>query len=410
MLLWKKQTRGRGAQIMWELEQSDLHRRKGLEAIQEGAFRDGRFHCLKSAEYLLKAAKKSGPEFQQIRREQAKKLMDLAKQCEERMNRPATIKVGGGDQSGGRSGSDSGGGADKHLTDFQPLPPGKLKMDGVVGLEEVKRQVKLKVIYPLQHPEIVSRYRSSSGGGILLYGPPGTGKTMIAKAIAGEVEAPFFNVKPSDILAPLVGVAERNIAKLFETLRERRRAVLFLDELDALLPERGAGSDSNIMARIVPQFLQEMQGASASLEKEAKGADDAKNGDAGPTFLLILGATNAPWAIDPAVLRPGRFDELIYVDLPDLPARRKLFEINLKDKPVVPGVDLDALAEASAGFSGADIADMCSNASELALEAAIAKGEVVPIGHEDVLRVVQTARPSVRPEHLKKFAEFAEAK
>lgn len=387
---------------MWQLEQYESHHRKGLQGIESGDFRLGRFHLLKAAEYLLKAAKNSGPDFKQTRHEQSKKLIALAKQCEERMNRPTSIRAGGGANEEGVSARGAGGGAggaDKHLTDFQPLQPGELRIADVVGLEEVKRQVRLKVIYPLQHPELVSQYRSASGGGILLYGPPGTGKTMIAKAIAGEVDAPFYNVKPSDILAPLVGVAEKNIAKLFETLRAQKRAVLFLDELDALLPERGQGGDSNVMGRIVPQFLQEMQGV-------AKKSDPSGE----PTFLLILGATNCPWAIDPAVLRPGRFDELIYVDLPDLPARRKLFEVNLRDRPLTRDVDLDALAAASEGFSGADIADICVGAAELALEEAIERGEVLPIGHDRLLKSLGSSRPSVRQEHLKKFEEFAEAR
>jgi SpoVK/Ycf46/Vps4 family AAA+-type ATPase len=272
-------------------------------------------------------------------------------------------------------------------------------MSDVVGLDEVKRQVRLKVIYPLERPELFRAYRGTSGGGILLYGPPGTGKTMIARAIASEVEAPFYAVKPSDILGMYVGVSERNIARLFQILREAGRAVVFFDELDALLPSReGGGDSSGVMGRVVPQFLQELQGVATK--------SDAPGPDGKPRFLLALGATNVPWAIDPAVLRPGRFDELIYIPLPDLPARRLMLERNTRERPL-DQVDFDELARQTDGFSGADIAELCENTAERVLERAIDAGQVLPIRQQDFLDTLAVARPSVRPEHLKRFEHFA---
>jgi len=391
---------------MWQLEQYEANQRKGLDAVERRDWRLGRFHLLKAAEYLLKAARTSGPDFQQLRQQQAHKLIALAKQCEERLKSGDTGPTAG--TSGGAAGSDgtspaaqgagAGGGADKHLTDFRPMPPGDVTMASVVGLDEVKRQVRLKVIYPLEKPELFRQYRGSAGGGILLYGPPGTGKTMIAKAIAGEVKAPFFNVKPSDIMAPLVGVAERNVARLFGTLREAGRAVVFFDELDALLPARGeGGGDSGVMGRLVPQFLQELQGVTT------------KGGDVTDKFLLVLGATNVPWAIDPAVMRPGRFDELIYIPLPDLPARRLLFEMYTRDRPLGERIDFDILASRSEGLSGADIRDVCDTTSERVLERAIdAGGDVLPIEQADLEDALRKARRSVRDEHLRRFDEWAE--
>jgi len=377
---------------MWQLERSDTHRRKGLEAIESRDWRQGRFNLLKSAEYLLKAAKLSGPEFREIRRDQASKLLALAKQCEARLAEPVVAPVG---PTGGGDGGPSATPAekDKHLTEFRPWPSDGTKLEDVVGLDEVKRQIRLRVLYPLQHRELVAKYRTGSGGGILLYGPPGTGKTLIAKAIAGEVQAPFFAVKPSDIVAPLFGIAERNIARLFDTLRSHARAVLFLDEVDALLPTRGVASDPGAMARLVPQFLQEWQGVGS-------GNDDKER------LLLVLGATNCPWALDPAVLRPGRFDERLFIPLPDHPARIELFNVNLAERPLGDDVNLEHLSTKSEGFSGADIKDVCDAAAEFVLEAAIERGETTPITQTHLTTALSKAKPSVRADLIAKFQEF----
>jgi SpoVK/Ycf46/Vps4 family AAA+-type ATPase len=410
---------------MWQLEQYEQHQRKGLAAIEEKDWRLGRFHLLKAGEYLLKAAKHSGPDFRAQRQTQAQKLMSLARQCEARLRQEgggepladdeAAEGASGGspDYSGGAPAAGGGGksSSDKHLTDFRPMPTSNLKMSDVVGLDEVKRQVRLKAIYPLEHPELIKQYRGASGGGILLYGPPGTGKTMIARAIAAEVDAPFYNVKPSDILAPLVGVAERNVERLFATLKSTPRAVVFFDELDALLPSRDSGSDSNVMGRLVPQFLQEMQGVSDS--NEAAGKANAEAGEDGeakepePSFRLLLGATNTPWSIDPAVLRPGRFDELIYIPLPDLPARRLLFEKYGGDRPLEDGIDFQKLAEMSDGFSAADIRDLCDDTAERVLERAIEAGEVLPLSQADFEATISEGRKSVTQSMLDRYRDFA---
>ena len=155
---------------------------------------------------------------------------------------------------------------------------------------------------------------------MLLYGPPGTGKTMLAKATAGEIDATFFRISAADVLSKWVGEAEQNIKKLFDAAASETRSIIFIDEIEALVPAR-RDEGSSVMQRVVPQILQGMEG----FEKR------------GDVPVLFMGATNVPWQLDPAVLRPGRFDEKVYVPLPDLAARRRLLELYLAHRPLGRG-------------------------------------------------------------------------
>src|SRR5205823_10979430 len=217
---------------------------------------------------------------------------------------------------------------------------------------------KLKMIYPFEHAELAKKFGVRLGGGILLYGPPGTGKTMLAKATAGEVEATFFRVSSADMLSKWVGEAEQNIKKLFDAAAGEKRAIIFIDEIEALIPAR-RDEGSSVMQRVVPQILQGMEGFD-------------KQGD---RAVLFMGATNVPWQLDPAVLRPGRFDEKIYIPLPDLQARQKMLEIYLSKRPLAENVDLVTLAKRLEGYSGADIKYICDRAATIPFLRSVASGE-----------------------------------
>ncbi|MBI2901720.1 MAG: ATP-binding protein, partial [Planctomycetes bacterium] len=227
-------------------------------------------------------------------------------------------------------------------------------------------------------------------GGILLYGPPGTGKTMIAKAIAGELDAAFFAIAPSEILNKWVGESEKNIRRLFDEARKCERAIVFLDEVEALTPPRRAGESGGVMQRVVPQILNELDGF------------DRKEGHT----LLFLGATNEPWNIDSAMMRPGRLDEKIYLGLPDPPARRKILEMNVKDVPLEGGVDLDALAARLDGYSGADIAYLCRKVTEKVFEESIERSDEPPVGMDDFEAVLAKFKPSVTKADVERFRKF----
>ena len=226
--------------------------------------------------------------------------------------------------------------------------------DDVAGMYEVKEVVKDKVIYPRLYPHLFKTFKKKSGGGILLYGLPGTGKTMIAKAIAKETGAKMFTVKPSDLLSKWFGNSEKNVKKLFLAARSERNAVIFFDEIEGFAASRDGDNDS--MNRVVGELLTQMQGVTDGEEEER---------------ILLIAATNRPWDIDSAFLRPGRFDERIYVPLPDLDARKVIIRNAIVGVPGHEGVDVDALAEETEGFNGADVEYLCEKAKEIAIRRVI---------------------------------------
>ena len=258
----------------------------------------------------------------------------------------------------------------------------------IAGLGEVKEQIRLKLLYPFTHPELAEQYDIQAGGGILLYGPPGTGKTLIARAVAGEIEAAFFTLKPSEIMSQWVGVAEQNMQQLFAEANGYPISVIFMDEMEALAPRRRT-SGSTVMQRVVPQLLAELDG----FHKRQ-------------SALLFIGATNEPWAIDGAILRPGRLDRLIYVPPPDTPARSRILELNLRDAPLAEDVDLAAIAAQTAGFSGADMAALARRARERVFTEAVHQGLARPIAKADFLAVLEEMGPSIPETDLKKFENF----
>ena len=295
-----------------------------------------------------------------------------------------------------RKGGGEGKGKDKDADgpDYIPVERPKVRFDDLAGLEGVKDEIRLKMIYPFTHPEEAARYKIRRGGGVLLWGPPGTGKTLMARAVAGEIDAAFFTVKPSEVMSKWVGDSEQNIERLFKTAREHERSIIFIDEIEALVPARRE-SQSPVMSRLVPQILAELEGFGS--------------GDENP--LLFIGATNEPWSLDPAVLRPGRFDAKVYVGLPDEPARRKIFELNLAGRPLAEDVDLDLLAGETQGYSGADVKNLCEKAAaDVFLKAVRAqpdRGDVAPpIALADLRATIAENRPSVSPADLQRFLDY----
>jgi transitional endoplasmic reticulum ATPase len=368
------------------LESFEKHKAKGIARFRMGELEEAKYHFLKAAEYLLQLAKESDGKLRAARMKQAQELVTLAKTVKERKQKlkeqAAALK-----SAAPSSSDDDKPGIPKEWT-LSEKP--KLRFNDIAGLEDVKEQIRVKMILPFTFPDKAKRYKVKTGGGILLYGPPGTGKTMIAKAVAGELDATFFAIAPSEILNKWVGESEKNIRKLFETARSCPKAVIFIDEVESLIPKRRDAESGSVMARVVPQILAELDGF------------EAREGQS----VMFMGATNEPWSIDYAMLRPGRLDEKVYVGLPDQDARKKVLELNLKDIPLCEDVEVEALAKRLDGYSGADIAYLCRKVAEQTFLESVELSHERPLADADFQRVLKSLRPSVTQADLDRFKKF----
>ncbi|HEY6534371.1 MAG TPA: CDC48 family AAA ATPase, partial [Candidatus Nitrosocosmicus sp.] len=224
-----------------------------------------------------------------------------------------------------------------------------VKWSDIGGLDEVKRELQEAVEWPLRYPDLYTKLGHSIPKGILMHGPSGTGKTMLAKAVATESEANFISVKGPELLSKWVGESERGVREIFRRARQTAPCVVFFDEVDSIAPIRGLGGDSMVTERVVSQLLTEMDGISAL------------------TDVIVIAATNRSDMIDPALLRPGRFDRIVYVPLPDKVTRKKIIEIHSLDKPLSQNIDFDKIAALTEGFSGADVRSVVNNAVSMVL-------------------------------------------
>jgi transitional endoplasmic reticulum ATPase len=234
-----------------------------------------------------------------------------------------------------------------------------VKWMDIGGLKEVKEELQEAVEWPLKYPEFFEHMNTNPPKGVLLYGPPGTGKTLLAKAVANESESNFISIKGPELLSKWVGESERGVREVFRKARQASPTIIFFDELDSITPIRGGHGDSHVTERVISQILTELDGLEELKE------------------VVVIGATNRLDMVDPALLRPGRFDKLLNVPVPDLEARKEILKIHLKNKPLTKDVSVDQLAEKTEGYSGADLAALCNTASMLVIKEHIAKSKTI---------------------------------
>jgi len=262
-----------------------------------------------------------------------------------------------------------------------------VKWEDVGGLEKVKASLREAVEAPLKHPEVFEEMGIRAPKGVLLFGPPGTGKTLLAKAVATESEANFISVRGPEIFNKYIGESEKAVREIFKKARQTAPCVLFFDEIDAIMSARGQRDDTGVSQRIVNQFLAELDGMQALQN------------------VLVIGATNRADIIDPAVLRPGRFDAVVFVPPPDLEARKEILKVHTRDMPLASDVDLDKLSEITDGFSGADIEGLCR---EAAMAAVRDDWKAKPVEMKHFTQAMEEVRPSISTDDLKLYLELAE--
>lgn len=360
---------------------------KGIAALKSGDYVAARPFLIQAAECMVELSEETADATRRAEQESyAKELIELAKDCDRR------ARGGKGPARGGaatrdrtKDDDDDGASADDWVVKEKPT----VRFEDIAGLDEVKQEIQLKMLYPFRHPELAQKYGIDVGGGLLMYGPPGTGKTMFAKAIACELDATMYVITPAQIMSKWVGEAEQNIKKLFDAAKSEEKAVIFMDEVEALVPRR-RNSDSTVMQRVVPQILQELEGF------------DRRAGRA----LMFLGATNEPWSLDPAMMRPGRLDAKVYIPLPDAEARFRLFETYLAGRPLDDDIDFSVLVERSAGYSGADIKAICSRSASRPFLESINGSDPRNIRLADLLAVIDATPPSVNASDEVKYRQW----
>jgi transitional endoplasmic reticulum ATPase len=266
------------------------------------------------------------------------------------------------------------------------LQTGGLSMDDVGDMAEVKQSLTEAVLWPLQYPDSFARLGVTPPRGVLLFGPPGSGKTYLVRALAGSGKLNVFAVKGAELLDKWVGESERAVRELFRKAAEAAPALVFLDEVDALAPRRGQSADSGVADRVVAALLTELDGVEPLNE------------------VVVIGATNRPELVDPALLRPGRLERLVYVPPPDAEARADILRAVAKNTPLAPDVDLAALAESLDGYSAADCAALIREAALTAMREAL---DATQVAAAHLAKARETVRPSLDPAQLAALAAYA---
>jgi len=380
-------------------DQKTSHETACEAAIRAGDTEKAVFHAAKAAEFGFALAEKAGGAIGARHAEDAEGWLEIAERLRKNplppngiTRSPQSPAASGGASPPGepqRLGADaSPHPSDADASEFQITDDTGVTFDDIDGMEEAKSAIREMVILPMQAPEKAKALGIKAGGGVLLYGPPGNGKTMFGKAIAHEIAAPFFYASGAQIRSKWHGESEQKLSRLLHAAQSRPLAVLFLDEVDGLLPRRTAES-SAVDNRLVTQFLSDVGGFKDS-----------------PNTLLILGATNKPWEIDEAVFRTGRFDEKLHIGVPDAAARLGMLKRSFRTAPLAPDVDLPAWAARLENYSGSDVVGLARKACQIAFRRSIDENADPVVRGADLEQAVRAIPSSITPALLAQYDAF----
>jgi vacuolar protein-sorting-associated protein 4 len=375
---------------------------KAYEQDRAGNNKAAHQNYLKAAEVLQQLIQfTSNPQLKNMYYVKAKEYLARAKELKDKGLQRADGSPRKSRKSSSK-GSDAGSDTDEEedelaeaISDIIVVEKPNVKMSNVAGLEEAKRALREAIILPMKRPDLFKGARNPWRG-ILLFGPPGTGKTLLARAVATEVDATFFNVSASSIISKWLGESEKLVQQLFDTAIDKQPSLIFIDEVDSIASARGGG-EHDAMRRVKTTMMTMMDGVTTKKEDR----------------IVVIGATNLPWELDPAFR--SRFEKRIYINLPDLPARSKIFEIHTKGVECDPSVDWSLLGEVSEGYSGRDIQLLCREAvmmpvRELDISGALDDPNITArkVTIEDFMASMEKIKPSVAPEELLKHRGWAE--
>ena len=313
------------------------------KALRSKDYASAYYHTAEAAKFTFSLAEQCTGKLQQAYLTNAKDLLSIAETLQKKAQEQKQQSSPGNVETA----VDGSSGSGKCRVAERP----DVKLDDVAGMQNVKDQIRLRLIEPLKTPEEAKKHGLKVGGGILLYGPPGTGKTFLAKAVAGELNLPFYSITSADVFGKYVGESENNIRNLFREARQNPLSVIFIDELETIFRKR-TESVHETTQKVITVILQELDGI-----------NDKQNP------IMLLGATNTPWMIDEAFLRTGRFDILAYVGLPDAEARKKIIRNSFKDVQYPVAEDaVEYLTEHSHGLSGADLKGVAQKIKQTAFD------------------------------------------
>ena len=369
-------------------DKKEEHEKACETAIRAGDAALARMHAAKAADFCFALAKQTSGPVSASYVATAEGWLEIA----EKLASAKLPKHGGRGQPPGTAGEKSAapqtdvGGEGGESFEVAETP--NVSFDDIAGMSDAKAAIQEMIIYPMREPEKARAMKLKPGGGVILYGPPGNGKTMFGKAIAHEIAAPFFYASGAQLRSKWHGESEQNLSRLLKAAASRPVAVLFLDEIDGLLPRRTANS-SVVDNRIVTQFLADVGGFRES-----------------ENTLLILGATNKPWAIDEAVFRTGRFDEKLYIGLPDVDARLGILTRAFDGVACEPSVDCRRWADRLDGYTGSDITGIARKARLAAFKRSVEAGSDPVVLETDLENAVKVIPSSVTPAMIKQYESF----